>query len=109
MTVHSTQLGHGTAITTAGSVIYTVPAGKRAIVKSVALLNLYAGTNRVLVNFTLAAGGSVYLATTLGAFASATESIQLNTWVVLNPGDKIEIDPGSGNVTAIASGAELTL
>lgn len=109
MAVHSTQLGAHTGITTAGVTLYTVPAGKRTIVKSVCFQSHAAASQRVFIVFSSATAGDIALGVTVGAIGSATESMNYECWVVLNAGDKLKVVPVSDNVDAIASGAELVL
>lgn len=109
MTVHSTQLGYGVALSTGVHSIYTVPSGKRTIVKGILLQNLGAGTNRVVLNLVRAGGGTVQWGVTLGANASATESMNYQTWFVMNEGDELQVDPISYTLDVLVSGAELTV
>lgn len=109
MTVHSTQLGANSAVTTAGATLYTCPAGKRTIVKSVVLENTASASQRVFIEVVLHSGGAIQPSVTLGANPSATEAIVWSCWIVLNAGDSIKIQPSANGVQAIVSGTELIL
>lgn len=108
--MHSKQLGHGSSPVGAGTVIYTCPTGKRTIVKSVLIQNNSAATNRVILTLSYAAGGSIGWGLTLGASASATESLHYNCWIVMNAGDVLTAQGlTSSSINLVASGAELTV
>ena len=109
MTVRSKQLGIANPVTTAGNNIYTVPAGHRAIVKSIYLENLHTAAQRIVINIKSGATTLCQLVTTPGAGASATETSYLNVWLVLEAGQVLQILPLLGNCEAIVSGAELAL
>lgn len=109
MAVHSTQLGANGAIGTGGYTIYTCPAGKRTIVKTIVLQNTAAASNRVGINLSLVGGGSVLWHVTLGASASATESEVYDLWLVMNAGDSLRLTPAANSIEAVASGSELTV
>jgi arginase family enzyme len=109
MSVHSKQLGTGNGVGTAGSTIYTVPSGKRTIVKSIVLQNNNGSANRVIIGVFFSGGSNVSWGVTLGASASATESLNYATWFVMNVGDSLKITPASDFVNVIASGSELDL
>lgn len=109
MGVHSVQLGANSLITTTGVTLYTVPSGKRTILKSLIIENLHTATQRVIV--TVKNGGTTKVQWVIwpAAGSSNGETVVQTLWVVLNVGDDIEIKPALGNVEAIASGAELDL
>jgi hypothetical protein len=108
MTVHSTQLGANGAIAAGGATLYTVPAGKRTILKSVVLQNNAAGANRIILRIDLVGGGNMSWGVTVGAAGGASESMVIDCWIVLNAGDVLKVNPTSSFVEAIASGAQLT-
>jgi hypothetical protein len=109
VTVYSTQLGSNATINTSGSTIYTVPAGKRTIVKSLAVANFFAGANNAVIAYfhgaTLLGYHNVHLATA----GSSGDTEVSQPYVVLNAGDSIKVTPSNNGVAVLASGSELTL
>jgi hypothetical protein len=108
MTVHSTQLGANGAIGSGGATLYTVPTGKRTILKSVVLQNNAAGANRIILRIDLVGGGNVSWGVTVGAAGGASESMLVECWIVMDAGDVLKVTPTSSFVEALASGAQLT-
>jgi hypothetical protein len=108
MTVHSTQLGANGAIAAGGATLYTVPAGKRTIVKSIVLQNNAAGANRIILRIDLVGGGNFSWGVTVGAASGASESMLIECWLVMNAGDVFKVNPTSSFVEALVSGAQLT-
>lgn len=109
MSVASKQLGLSASIPTTGATIYTVPAGHRTIVKSIQLQNNHTAAQRIVVSVWVAGVNSFAFAVTPGATASATESMLLLPWIVLEAGQVLKIQPLLGTCQAIVSGAELLL
>lgn len=109
MAVHSTQLGGGANLSTGATTLYTVPSGKRTIVKSLYLHNRAGSANRVTIIFHSSTLGSVVFAVTPGASSSATESLFQELWAVLNAGDYISVNPASSGMDVLVSGTELSL
>lgn len=109
MTVRSKQLGINGSIGTGGNNIYTAPTGYRAIVKSIWLESNHSATQRIVVSIWNSGSQIWAAAVTLGASASATESMLLTPWVVLMPGDTLNIKPLLGSCQAVVSGAELLI
>lgn len=107
MTVHSTLLGKGAALSVALHTIYTVPSGKRTILKSITLWNNFAATNRVVVELVLGGTTVVVLDPVLASTGSAGDSIYVPFWTVMNAGDSIVVAPQSHPADVTASGAEL--
>lgn len=110
MAVHSTQLGHGIGLTAGAHNVYTVPTGKRTILKSLSLRNATAGAVTGGFAIALAGGGTLNFFQPLAATPAAGSTVHLALWIVLNAGDVLQVDgiAGSG-IDAIASGAELTV
>jgi hypothetical protein len=104
VTVHSTQLGKNATITTAGSTLYTVPAGKRTIVKGIGLQNLHSAAQTVVI--TLA---GIDVGVWLTALNTDGAGKFLEPWIVLNAGDHVQVSPLAGNCEAIIAGSELIL
>lgn len=109
MTVHSTRLGAIASAAIGAHNLYTVPAGKRTIVKQLTIYNHAAAANRVVWEMTAGGTTFVLLSATAGAAGSATETVSLPCWIVLNAGDVLTVAPQGGVADATASGAELTL
>lgn len=109
MTVHSTLLGKGAALSVALHTLYTVPTGKRTILKSITLWNNFAATNRVVVELTLSGVTVVVLDPVLASTGSAGDSIYQPFWTVMDAGDTVAVAPQSHPADATLSGAELTL
>lgn len=109
MTVHSTQLGAAAAVGVAGVTVYTVPAGKRTILKGIWLRNTGGAANVAKLELTLVGGTSVFFYVNLDVSANAGNTVFLNLWVVMNAGDALKMTAAVNSVNIIASGAELTL
>jgi hypothetical protein len=105
----SLQLGHAASLGTGGATIYTVPAGKRTILKSVLLQNSYAGSNRVILTLHLAGGANIGWGLTLGTSGTATESLIWLPWIVMMAGDYLTVAPTNSPIQVLASGAELSV
>jgi hypothetical protein len=109
VSVASKQLGLGGPIPTTGATIYTVPAGKRTIVKSIQLQNNHTAAQRIIFSVWVAGVNTFAWGVTPGAAASATESMLLTPWLVLEAGQVLKVQPISGTCQLLVSGAELTL
>lgn len=109
MTVHSTQLGAKQGITTAGYTLYTVPSGKRTIWKGVTIYNASGSAQGVTIEVQLVDGDVIYQTYQLAAAGSDGDSINAQTWVVLNAGDSLAVSIAHNSVAVIVSGAELIL
>lgn len=104
MSVHSNQLGKSTAVGTSLVTLYTVPTGRRTILKSVAVINLNGAAVRIVMRL-----AGVYQTMHLAAATAAGESQEFSCWIVLNAGDKVEVSTSAATAYAIASGSELVL
>ena len=107
MSVHSARLGANNGVGTGGVDLYTVPTGKRTIVKCFTIRNLGAGT--IFVQFDVKNGATVlfqlvYFPTAAGA---AGDTIIPLPWFVMNAGEVLHVHTGSGTASVSASGAEL--
>lgn len=109
MTVHSTQLGGGSYASGSYHSVYTVPAGKRTIVKGLWIRNTNAAAQVVAINCDTVSFGNVYFYYHLAAAGSSGDSQYFDIWIVLNAGDVLKVGPGASNADVIAAGAELTL
>lgn len=109
MTVHSTRLGYVTNLGTGGTTFYTVPSGKRTIVKCIHVFNQTGSANRALI-IGGAGGANVWVeAIHLAAIGSDGESKFTEPWYVLNVGDTIAGIADHANVTVSVHGTELDI
>lgn len=109
MAVHSAQLGRGQSLGVGPTTLYTVPAGKRAIVKSYWARNH--GTAQTSdFQLVISGGPTLDFFVPLAATPAAGSTVFASIWVVLNPGDQIRWISGASQLTdVIVSGTELTL
>jgi len=89
-----------------GTVIYTVPSGATAIVKSVSITNTFTSAGILNLTVVVAGGGSFFV------FYNATFAPQTNQnlslWIVLQQGDSLCYGSNVSGTQVYASGAELT-
>lgn len=109
MTVHSTQLGAADAIGTGAVTLYTVPAGKRAILKNVTVKNNATSASYILLTFMHGATTLGYHDIQLTAAPTDGDSKSVAVWIVLNPGDSVHAVAHLSSLSCILSGTELTL
>ncbi len=96
-TLRATQLFEGTASSGSFVTKYTVPTGKRIILRDSAFSNT-TGTSTLVL---LAVNGNTIASTTLAGSASS----ELSHWIVLNAGETLDIATGGGRtVNVILSG-----
>lgn len=106
MTVRTKELGNGVALATGATVVlYTVPAGRTAIVKGVSMGSTGASTGVLRAN-----RGGVLRNIYSGVTTAAKLNVHEQVWIVLEAGDILEgVRPGgSGDITFWISGAELS-
>lgn len=107
--VRSTSLGIVKLTVATFHTLYTVPAGRRTIVKSVAIYNGGAAGRTAYV--AVVRGGTTFYGAvwTLGA-SQANPSSEQEVWWVLNTGDQLKVQTiDSGDMSFIVSGAELII
>jgi hypothetical protein len=109
VTVHSTQLGAKAGMATTLVTVYTVPSGKRTIVKGIWVRNAGAAATVCDVNLALSGGPSPSFFIALAATPAAGSTVFLPVWIVLNAGDVIKAAMNAGTGDLIVAGAELTL
>jgi TolB-like protein len=102
VTVHSTQLAAKSGVGTGGTVVYTVPSGKRTIVKSIWVRNVNAAAQHLGVQYVVAGGQLPELVIYLAATGSNGDSVLVLPWTVLNAGDQIKLFPSANSVDVIA-------
>lgn len=105
MAVRTKQLANG-VLTTTLTTVYTVPADKTAIVKSLVFYSpVGAATTTIFVSARI--GGNARGITVNPGFAANTSGV-LELWVVLGPTDELRVSANpSAAVQFIASGTEL--
>jgi hypothetical protein len=108
VTVHSTQLGSGVALTAGYHTLYTVPANTRTIFKGIWLRNGGAAAFVGGVQLHLASGGSPAFFIPLAASPAAGSTVWIALWVVLNAGDQLNVAGSASGIDAIVAGTELS-
>ena len=109
MTVHSTLLGHAIAIGTSESILYTVPSGKRTIVKSIVATNYTAAAVTLFVKGKQSGSDIWLLEIPLGADTADNRSFTDPVWIVMNAGQQLVALAGTADVSIVVSGSELIL
>lgn len=105
--LRATQLASAAINTTTPTTVYTVPTGKRAIVKQIVAQNT-TGTSKDL-QFRLPVLGTV-LHWVLAAYGTGADRVVQNVWIVLNAGDTIKLNTVvAGLVNVVISGSEHTV
>jgi hypothetical protein len=107
--VHSTSLIAASGLAAGATTLYTVPTGKRTIVKSVRMINGGAAAARVVLSRNGTGGVLGYWIAHLAAANAAGEDIELATWVVMNAGETLKLIAGGTTTALMVSGSELTL
>jgi hypothetical protein len=109
VTVHSNQLGFGSAIGVGTTTLYTVPAGKRTIVKSIQTQNLNAAAQRVVYSVKNGATTKWQWSEHPAAVNAAGEFVDRQTWIVMVTGDFLTVTVAAASVEVGVSGSELDL
>lgn len=109
MTVHSTQLGADLTLGTGATTLYTVPAGKRTIVKSIVVCNGNAAANFVGFGVIRAGVTIANFRYFVAATSTSGDTVSDLPWIVLNAGDQLLAQAHLASVSVIVSGAELGL
>jgi hypothetical protein len=109
VTVHSARLGAGVVTGAAVVTAYTVPAGKRTILKGVTAFNTNAAVNNLYIE--LFVGGALVAVWRVRCAATGNDGDSKSElpWIVLNVGDQIKVDCNAASMYYILSGAELDL
>lgn len=107
MTVHSTQLGLELTFSTTHTTVYTVPAGKRTIVKSILIQNQTAAAGTVTIWVQVGSTQLFAINYHLTAAGSVGDSVTLAPWLVLNAGQSLVVATQAGSAGIAFSGAEL--
>jgi len=108
MTVRSTQLGIADGVTAGDHDLYTVPSGRRTILKTLQVRNNTAGAITWSWYIKPTGGGRIDFFLPMPASPGAGSTATLNLWTVLNAGDVLGVTGVAGSgIDCIASGAEL--
>lgn len=105
--LRATQLAQTLVNGTSPTTVYTTPTGKRCILKSLVVQN-YSGTGSD-VQLRVGTLGTI-MRLHVNAYGSGGDSVQAFYWLVLNPGEVIQITRVSaGQVGVQLSGSEHTI
>lgn len=96
--IYSTQFAAGSQASGTTTVVYTVPAGKVAVVRDIVVGAQDTPANSVAVNYYGVA--EIYQAGAIAQYSTA----HFEGRVVLNAGDSIDVDAISGTWTYVISG-----
>ena len=92
--------------TTANTVLYTVPANSRAIVKSILLAEDAAGAATAKVTLTNAAGTAFVLDNLVSLSANEKEQV-ITEPLVMEESEILKVQAASGNIDVVASILEI--
>ncbi len=92
--------------TTADTVLYTVPANSRAIVKSILLAEDAAGAATAKVTLTNAAGTAFVLDNLVSLSANEKEQV-ITEPLVMEESEVLKVQAASGNIDVVASILEI--
>ena len=104
-TLYSDRLYAGVIASGVYTTLFTVPAGKRYVVRAVAITNATAGTISVLLHFPVAA---TFLAK-VGPILATDSSSFLSTRHVVPPGESVEAFGVGGAAHVVVSGYVLDI
>jgi hypothetical protein len=107
VSVHSNQLAATTGLGTTEITLYTVPTGKRTIVKSIVLLNTNAAANIVAIEVYNGATLLAFMRFYLAIEATAGDTVNAQTWFVLNAGQTLKGIATKASASVLISGSEL--
>lgn len=98
------QLYSGRVSTTGWTTAYTVPAGQRAILKSINVYNVAGSSNRAFLQLS---SGRNLREIDLGAANTSAGSVTAEVWIVLEPGDVVQVGNGTASpIDYVLSGTE---
>jgi hypothetical protein len=101
--VYQLWVGNVTTTTGTGQTVYTVPAGKRVVIRNVRFRNLSGAGSFSLL---LYVNGVLIFSELLAASASAAEDF----WTVLHPGDVLSLRSGTATgISTAVSGSIYTI
>lgn len=106
-TLRATQFASGVLTGTGTADLYTVPAGHKAILKNITLMEVSGVA--CIVNIRLNTFGT-WQAQALAGYGAAGSFARLPTWVVLEPGQILQANrSNAGQVTYTFSGSLMTI
>lgn len=107
MAVRSAQLAVGALSSTSATTVYSVPAGRRTIVKDVRVFN-GAGVADDDVRMLVRSGGSDRSCWRFRRAMPSAESDYIpQCWIVLDTGDELKLQCAQSTLRYVISGAEL--
>lgn len=102
--LRASQLWKGTVTTAVPTTVYTVPAGKRAILKFVTAQNVGAATRDVQLRVL---GPGTIFHWSLTGYGTGGDKATGTFWLVLSAGDQVQVNLNlAGTVTMTISGSE---
>ena len=107
--VASLQLATHDALGGTVQTLYTVPTGKRTIVKSIVTTNLDSSARIVIFYVTVGSTEEASFNVHEAASGAAGDTVILAPWIVLEAGQSLKAQTTGGTSRVIVSGAELTL
>lgn len=107
--VRSIQLYGGQGTVGSSALVYTVPTGKRTILKSVVATNRNASACLVEVNAFDGSTQIMALDAYLAAAGTEADMLVLEPWAVLEEGQTVQLYVQRSTTYVVISGAELTL
>lgn len=109
MPVVSQRLAADATSGTGSRDIYTVPANRRTIIKSIVGINTSGAANRLFVN--VIDGGVTITTFTLAWNADGTlkDAQWLQCWIVMREGEVLQVAAENASIHVLVSGAELVL
>lgn len=107
--LHATQLyvGNVTTVNPTFTTAYTVGAGNRIILRSIAARNLAAPAG---VTWYVKVGGTLVFTNVLGSGGGSSGSFEWRPWIVATPGQKIELAvSAAAGIGVLVSGSIYTI
>lgn len=105
----STSLYAGSITSSSTITLYTVPTGKRTIIKSIHVTSSYSSTQRIVFAINNGTSDLAYFTVYCAATGTSGDTQDLEGWWVIEEGWKINISVPHPNANAFISGSELDL
>lgn len=110
MSVASKSLGSAANLGTSETTIYTVPTGKRSIVKNVTVVNNAGSANWLIISVYTSGGTLLFFwHEFLTAQNTNGDSVVRDTWLVIHESWELRVQSHVAGLYVAVSGAELTL
>jgi hypothetical protein len=109
VTVHSTQLGHNVAVGVSEVTLYTVPTGKRALLKGYVICNTSSSANELALELYNGATLLAFWREFLAIEETAGDTIIRTPWLVLDAGQALKAVAAHASVSVLLAGTELLL